>query len=949
MAINVLQELRELKVFASDEDLEFEGDAHIRIKCPFHNDTNVPNMSVRIVEEPEGPLGHAKCFACSVSVPFPQLLHKYLQAEGSKKTIQDVQLYLNKKYGLFGDDAAISPLVIDKWATQIWEAKPLLRELYDRALDDATIKKHRLGVEGSKITIPVFNEAGRCVNVQRYAPGATTRKFVNTKGRGKLRLYPFDQLEYDTIIITGGPIKALAGTRYYNPNNIGVVSAVGGEHEWSKEFNEHLMGKTIYIALDVDNAGVTAAKKRASQVYPVAEVVSIVTLPFVDKELFAKGGLDDFLFAHADLYMSALEGAVPYDPPAVTQLDETEEPTHLKVGEAFNPEYVGKRVSMDVNVVGVCDTPYYLPKDFEITCTRDTPFCALCPVSKVPEGDVFEHTINPESSSFLGLVDKPTNQQSRILASDCGVPLGCKKFACKATTYQSVEDIRISPKLELHDRSTERTNQPALVLGEVEANSDYKITGRMYPHPDTQKATLVCSKAEALSDDVSNWVLEEDLSVFQPEEWTLPSLTRRLDELYAYMGNEISHIYRRPDMHLLMDLAYHSPLFFTLKGRIQNGWTQVLVLGDSGQGKTEASKALMELYQLGVRVDCKNATVAGLLGGNTQLGDNKKFFIKWGFIPTNDGKLVFLEELGGTKIEVIGACTDMRSEGVAQIPKIEAKTTKARTRLVANSNSRSGRTLMTYTYGVDAILELVGHPPDVRRFDAAICLSESTNDIRPSEQSYGKIPTKEQFRSAVLFAWTRTHEHVCLDEVGDLLKTRAKEMCSYYVEDKIPLVNSGSMHFKIAKLASALAVRTGSIQGEEVIVRECHVEYVVEFLNRLYKDPAMGYDKYSEAVRAMNNISNPDFVKIELEKIPHIVSLREHMRKVKFLEKQDVVDWGGIDAEDARILCSVLVRNSCVVRKKGAYLITTGFKKFLDETELTPNFGTNPMNPEDRF
>ena len=72
---------------------------------------------------------------------------------------------------------------------------------------------------------------------------------------------------------------------------------------------------------------------------------------------------------------------------------------------------------------------------------------------------------------------------------------------------------------------------------------------------------------------------------------------------------------------------------------------------------------LMDHYKLGARHECKNATSAGLLGGLQQLGS--RWFVSWGIIPMHDKRLVVLEEIKGTPIEVLAKLTDMRSSGIA--------------------------------------------------------------------------------------------------------------------------------------------------------------------------------------------------------------------------------------------------------------------------------------------
>src|SRR5690606_8849738 len=127
-----------------------------------------------------------------------------------------------------------------------------------------------------------------------------------------------------------------------------------------------------------------------------------------------------------------------------------------------------------------------------------------------------------------------------------------------------------------------------------------------------------------------------------------------------------------------------------------------LFVGDSSLGKSKVMESFVRFYKLGEIIDSSNATVAGLIGGNEQ-ADGKKRFVKWGSFPRNDRKLVAIEELKKANPDVIQRLCYMRYSGVAQLPKIENKTAKARTRLTAFSNTRSGRSVSSYAFGVDIL------------------------------------------------------------------------------------------------------------------------------------------------------------------------------------------------------------------------------------------------------
>lgn len=938
--INYLQELSELKL-----DISEIGDKYVKVSCPWHADTN-PSLSITVSGEDQG---RCHCFSCGKTVPFPVYL-----AAASKQEVSDIEKYLVTKYNLTSEESTISARVVDAWAMALPQAGVLVEELRQRAVPLEAAKRFKLGVDKTKITIPIYNEAGRCVNVMKYQPGATKYKFTNAKGRSELRLYPVDQLKYDRIVIAGGPIKAIAGAHVLNKFDIGCISVTGGEHEWKFDFTDKFRGKEVWLGFDSDNAGIKAANKVASYIHKATKAVYICKFNFIDKEKYQKGGLDDYLFEGHDLFdCMELASADPWQPVKVDKISDADEVLKVTVSQAFDPKLVGKRLQMDMKVAAVAATPYYLPLKFHVLCNKDAKpdgICTVCPVYNA-QTETFEESIHPESSCFLGLIEKSEAAQRKVLMKEAGIPSQCNRNTIIIDEHVMVEELQVSPALDLQDTDFERNGQPAIVVGgTVEANSSYTCNGRMYPHPDTQKATLVCTNPEMLDDDITSWTLADpdSLKVLRPDEWTLESLEKKLDSIYTFIESSVTRVYNRREMHIAADLTYHSCLFFKHENRVKKGWMETLIIGDSSQAKTECTKNLRDYYNLGERWDCSNATVAGLLGGCEQMGNSGgKHFVKWGLIPRNDRGLAILEEIKGASPDVIAKLTDMRSSGIAQLPKIEAKSTKARTRLIVISNPRGKRPLSSYSYGVDAVYELVGAPEDVRRFDLVVGVSSMTNNINPRE-SHSSPDHYDQviLRNAVLTAWTTHADDIVIEEHATKeISEIADRLCKLYSEDRVPIVDRGSIKLKISRMAVALAFRTNSFEGETLFVRKCHVQFIEKFLLTCYSSPDLGYKEYSEAVHALNNIKHPDVVAAEFRKALYPLDLINALLEHGLIEMRDIQDAGGLIKEQAEALLSTLVRCKCVQRKaRNAYAKTPGFIKFLKELDLSQYDAGEPPN-----
>ena len=193
----------------------------------------------------------------------------------------------------------------------------------------------------------------------------------------------------------------------------------------------------------------------------------------------------------------------------------------------------------------------------------------------------------------------------------------------------------------------------------------------------------------------------------------------KLNDIYGDLSINITGIYNRTNLHLAIDLVYHSPLqFYFGKKLIEKGYPEVLIIGDTRCGKSETSKKLVGHYRLGARSSGENTTPAGLIGGLHQVRTGWR--ISWGRIPLNDGRLLFIDEVSGILEEEIAKMSDLRSSGIAEVTKIQTERTLARTRLVWLSNPRSTDSINNFGSGTKIIENLIGKPEDIARFDFVV-------------------------------------------------------------------------------------------------------------------------------------------------------------------------------------------------------------------------------------
>lgn len=915
--VSVIAELEHFGI-----EFKYAGADSVKCKCCFHDDTS-PSVAIRIQT------CTFKCYACGVEGDLVDFLAKY-----SQRTRNDILLLLTKRYNLTSHLRPISMERVEEDHLAIWNAEALRNELYKRCVTDTLIRRYRLGERDNRVSIPVMDPTGRaCINIRSYLPGAPgDQKMKNLRGRSKLAIYPSDQLQYDQLLFVGGEMKALAAIPILNPQGVGAICVTGGEGEWDPDLNPLIMGKEIVVLMDVDEKGVKSAKKIARAFTPIAKTVRIAVLP-LNKAEYPTGDINDFLAIGGDL-LSVVVKAETHDP-RITRIDwDSGEYSPRSIAGSVASESIGARSAVSCMVTGVSEQRYSVPQSVQVCCDRGAKQCGACPVA-ILDQDVF--SISSECPTLIAMLDTSDEILARLLDKELQIPSKCMQHSYAILERRGAEVAIIAPALELKaSNSDEREAQKAIILGDgINANEEYTLHCRAHPDPKSQETTLLASTALKKTSSLSRYVFEHSdiCSVFQPPSWTLDALTIHLEDVYDALAS-VTGIHHRLDLHLAVDLAYHSCLHIRPESNVEKGWVEILVLGDSSQGKTQATTSLQKYYGLGHKVDSKNASVAGLIGGLQKLSG--MWMITWGALPTHDQRLVILEELKGAKIEVISALTDVRSSGMASLEKIRAGRRRARTRLVALSNPRSARPLNSYGHGVEAILELIGSPEDVRRFDMCLCVGKEDIGFDVIHTLHtirrGHPYTAEACHHNIMWAWTRSEQQVVFSRpVWSAILDASKRFCHKYSE-QIPIVDAGSMRLKLARLATALAARTFSTDdGENLLVRECHVAYLEQFLNRVYDSKSMRYDTYSHRQDKLLRVTDDATLRKEIRQVPFPSGLVEYLHGASWVSVEELAAHAGLAISDAETFMGVLARNYAVSQKGRSYVASPGFRTLLDK------------------
>lgn len=778
-----------------------------------------------------------------------------------------------------------------------------------------TIRHFLLGLRGDRITIPIPDEKGAWVNTRMYKIGAGTNKMIGREsGRNEARLFPEWAFKHTGLLsILEGETDLITA---WQRGIIGVTST-SGAGSWKEDWNQRFIGRDVIICYDIDEPGVKGAYGVAARLKPHTKSVKVLRLPLNITE-HPHGDLSDYFvkmgYSAQDYWNLVDETSNWGEAEKPIDADKVYETTLFSASLA---QYDGKRVKVGVVPSAKRRGEYIIPKRVRIECDASKQVCASCPAK--PEASWKEFDIAPDNPALLKMFSVGERAQNAAVNEAIGVPEKCPGNDVYRIAAYNIEDLQLVPQLRIVEERDHTVRRAFSLTHGIETNVPYVVIAKTIPHPKDQIATHLIYEAIPSVDSVSQFDPATGcagLDAFQPREWTAEALRDRLKALYADLSANVTRIYNRIETHLIFDLIYHSATFFRFQGVKVNAWCEGLIIGDSGQGKSETAKHLLDFYGRGEKVDCKVATRAGLLGGLQEIGG--EWWVSWGTVPLNDRGFVLLEEIKGMDPQVIAALTEMRSSGEATIAGIEKRKTFARTRLLWISNPRSNRKLATYTYGVEAVRELIGNPEDVRRFTTAIGVFSGDVDPDVYNMASSKRPTvtpvytKDMCRRLVAWGWSRNSDDVEIsDETEQAILDAARNMAGRY-SATIPLVENADQRLKIARLATALAIRTFSASDDKkaVIVRPCHVEVVAGLLLEWYR--RLGYEQFSADETKASTISDADQVEAILKSMPHNVDVMRCILTNTYITNGDLSDWMGGAREAAREIMGLLMRKQAL-------------------------------------
>ena len=839
--------------------------------------------------------------------------------------------------------------------------RDMLRER--RGLTDETIRRFQLGWDGERITIPIYDEFNTLVNFRRYKWNSNDDqwKVLNyvdeySNSYGEVRIFGVDEVVDPTveyIVWAEGELDRICAEQH----GFHAACATSGAGTWKPEWTRLFRNKKrVYLAQDNDEAGRIATQKLCEKLYRVVDVY-VINWP---DDFPNKGDITDFFTkCHQTTqdFQALLDNATQYVDPSMVdeRVADESEAQEIHLSDSSDANFYGKRLRIPVMVSGKDSTPYICPKSVKVTCgdaaDSDNKRCQKCMLAE--HAGEMTKTLSSFDKDVLKLIKCTEKQQQAVLLEMLGVNARCDRCRLEISEYMNLEELRLIPKAEANfgfAKEHEYVVRTGYYIGNnLKTNKRYTMVGYMYPEPTTQYATYIFDKAYPEKDLISDFELNEEalgyLNLFKCAPGQ--SVRSKFNEIHRDLERNVTFIWERRNVAFAVDLIYHTVLnFYFQEQYVKRGWGELLIIGDSGQAKTTIVERLMHHYRLGEIHSGESSRRTGLVYNMQQ--NNKRWFLVWGAFPLNDGGLLTIDELSGLDEDDLAVMSDVRSSGIAKATGVITAETTSRTRAIYISNPRNGRQLNSETYGVNAVLKLMGKAEDVRRLD--IAMSVASGDVDPAlvNRPLKDIPevphvyTSDACNTRVLWAWSRKPEDVIFtDDATQRILECATTMGAKY-SSRVPIVEAADQRMKIARLsvAAACCVFSSDETGEKVIVTPEHVDFVVQFMEELYCTKSFGYDRLSEQDKTTSDTSDTNIGKLRALFLTLPLTDANEMAKIlyqlPYFSRATLEDYTGLSKDDLRVLLKFMTNNHLVDKVKGDYRrLPIGTELFENLTSVT--------------
>lgn len=265
--------------------------SEIRGLCPFpFHDDKIASFSANVEN------GLWKCFGCSLSGTIFQFIMKlekvsFTEARKILEEFAGATVSLDSKVKSDkpkADRPRINPELPDKYLSNLLKTEKTLPWILEKkGLTLDTVKTYKLGFDGERITIPIY-EKGILRNIRRYSRSKKPKmlsyhikkddKVDENWTYGEGRIFGADEIFSrlnETIFLHAGEWDKLLSSQH------GFLAVTGtvGEETWKPEWTPLFKGRDVVIIYDMDDEGKRGSENAARNLIKVAASVKIIRLP----------------------------------------------------------------------------------------------------------------------------------------------------------------------------------------------------------------------------------------------------------------------------------------------------------------------------------------------------------------------------------------------------------------------------------------------------------------------------------------------------------------------------------------------------------------------------------------------------------------------------------------------------------------------------------------------
>ena len=732
-------------------------------------------------------------------------------------------------------------------------------------ISDEVIEELHLKTENREedIAFPVLMY-GKVVDVRNYSPYNRAAKIRSRAGSTTGMVIPFDlwintNPHTWTIICAGEKDMAVARSNGFN-----AITLTGGEKALPKILKP-FKNRRVAICYDHDEAGIEGAKSVAAAILPYAAEVRICT---EFHEVCKEHGEDitDFFTKYKktkrDLQKYIIDSPV-FTPEEAAVVSKVTHP-FVTLLEASQPKYIGRVVQSNIQVVATYEKAMPVPTTIhavKLNTSGDDKY-NLMQQGETRDWELCDKTCQ----DVLKLVDNNfTEQQIRDNTREIlGITKIERDVKIERPTKETVYQCNVTDLFEVTTKNPQTIEFVAYVIGKrLESGKKYCITYKLTPHPfKGQQLTMIILDATEAADSITDFHLTEDnkkmLDQVKNMEGSVHDKVETLSEMAkSYIGYDGYN-----KLIKAIDLSFHAALQFNFNGNTERGTLDTLIVTESRIGKSSTAEALQKLYSLGTFVSLAggNATIAGIIGGSNKV--NGSYQTRAGLLPMNHRGLVIFEELAKCDKDLVKALTDTRSSGSVKITRVSGDLQlPALVRMITLSNVKSSskniQPIASYPNGITILVDLIGAPEDIARYDLMLVMGETGNRIIDPNWRPITPFEPEVYKTKIRWVWSRNPDQIIITrDVVEYIFKKCNELNSKY-DSHIKIFGTEAWK-KVARLATAIAgyiVSTDDTYEKIIVTTEC-VDEAVDYLISCYDNNTFKLKEYVDNERRYGDIDD---------------------------------------------------------------------------------------------